>query len=299
MMDHNPESNFTLYSMLILCVMLAGMNSVELHKIALLWKQMPFINFEVFDSCLKYQYIIKTFFCLFSLLATISALILTLGILFNSLFMSRKLMDSYLNFVYYIFGPFLLVCSSLGLNYWQEITQICYYDTREKYFSISNASSIIFCFMLSVALTLIVEFYNSLDLYSNSITRQPNGSKGLAKIFWFVALKFRNSTSSIFQAQSNSNREYNVNINHNNNNNLQDNSNISFLSFSHQNIINNGNNSNNLNSMNNQNNQNSSNYTNVIESGNSNYNDSLHLMNTSKVPEDSKTDSNNKIIHDC
>jgi len=222
MENQTANSNFMLYLMLIVCSVLAAINSIEVYRMTNLWKQALSLKTHYFQSCLKNQYITRTFFCFFSFFSIFSALILTIGLIIDYIYFARKLIESYLNLVYLIFGPTLLISSILALVNWKDTVYICT-DVLEKHFSLSNATSIMFCFLLGGVVTILVEFYTTIDLYSNTITRNPNGSKTLNALFWYVSIKMKNSTriiSSYRQNQSNNmNDDNNVNINNNNNDN--------------------------------------------------------------------------------
>jgi len=215
MENHHGSSNFMLYLMLIICCVIAAMNTLEIYRMTALWKNALNLKSEYFEVCVKNQYIVKTFFCIFSFLATMSALILTIGLIVDYLYFAKRLMESYMNFVYYIFGPSMLISCILALINWKETVFVCS-DDREKHFSLSNASSIIFCFLIGGVITLVAEFYSTMTLYSDTITNQPNGSKTLYKLFWFVSFKMRSSARFI----NNYRHRDNITNNSNNNTNL-------------------------------------------------------------------------------
>lgn len=194
-----------------MCLLISGTNAVEMYRIIQAWSQVPFMNSLLFQSCIKYQFIVKTYFCIFSLFANLLAIILCLGLIIDYLFFAQKIMSSYLNLVYYIFGPCLLFSSILGIANWNETTYLCYRNNPKlKYFSISYGSSIVCCLVISLTITLLVEVYDSIALYTKTITRQPDGNRILYSLFWFITFKLRNSTSTI-RSSTNENRENNHN----------------------------------------------------------------------------------------
>ncbi len=213
-MENQNSSNFMLYLMMILCTTLAVMNSLEIYRMINLWKIALGLKLDYFNDCVKPQYILKSFFCFFSFFASFSALLLTMALVINCIFFKRKLIESYLKLIHYIFGPLLLISSILAFFNWNDIAFICYEGVNYKFFSISNASSILFCFLVGGFITLTAEFYTTMTLYSDTITRQANGSKTLYSLFWYVSFKLKN-TSNIDNPNNNSNNNSNNQTNSN------------------------------------------------------------------------------------
>lgn len=223
MENQQSSSNFMLYLMLIVCSVLASMNSLEIYRMSSLWKQALNLKADYFHSCVKPQYIVKTFFCFYSFFATFSGLILTIGLLVDYVYFARKLIESYLKFVYFVFGLTLLFSCILALVNWKDTFFLCS-DDLEKHFSLTNATSVLFCFFIAGFITVLVEFYSVMSLFSDTITRQPTGSKALFALFWYVSFKIKNTTRFI-----SSRHTLNQSNGSNSENNLNDNINVNLL----------------------------------------------------------------------
>ena len=174
METYGTSNNFMLYLMLLVSSILVFMNTLEIYKLSFQWNFILTINPEYLNSCVKYQYIVKSFFCVFSFFATFSALILVLGLLINIIFFTKKLIDSYINFIYFIFGPLLLICSILGFYYFDEVSYVCSKDGKDKNISVTNVFSLMTCFFIGALISITKEFYSTMNLYADTITRKSN-----------------------------------------------------------------------------------------------------------------------------
>lgn len=191
-MENHVANNCTLYLMLIVCVILVSVDTLELYRISLGWEYSLKMSPEIFNECLKNDLIIKTVFCMFSLIAAISALLLTLFLCFGVDFFISKVMTSFLYLNYYIFGPYMLAFCILGCLYFNDFVYVC--DKKlmtEKVFSISNVFSLISCLMISSVITIGVSTYEGFRVLVDSILHKEDGSKVVRKVFWWVVLRQR------------------------------------------------------------------------------------------------------------
>ena len=91
----------------------------------------------------------------------------------------------------------MLTLSCLGFFLWNDVAYICDKNNLNvKEFSIPNAVSIIGCFLISVFLTSVIEFSESLNFLMNSIMKRENGSIILGKFFWSIVHR-RGTTGGI------------------------------------------------------------------------------------------------------
>jgi hypothetical protein len=192
-MEANQVSNnFTIYLMLIICVLLVTVDTIELYRLSLAWLHGVNSNQEFFTTCLKNELIIKTVFCMFSFFAAISALLLTIFLSTCVEFFANKFLVTYLYLNYFIFGPYMLIFCVLGFMHFSEFIYVC--DARhmdEKLLSMSNIFSLLSCMIISCMITLAVAAYESVRLIIDSILRTKDGITLLRKVFWWVVLRRR------------------------------------------------------------------------------------------------------------
>lgn len=223
------SNNFTIYLMLIICVILVTVDSIEIYKICSSWNLIDKIEPLIFDRCFKKELILKTVFGSFSFLAAISAFVLTLCISLSVDYFIDKILTSYLYLNYFIFGPYMLGFSIYGLYNWNDVVYMCdKHNFMIKIFSISNMFSLIGCFILSLIVTVAAAVYEVVLLYIDSILRRDNGSKILRNIFWWVVLRTR-GPNFLQQRNENENNQQDINnhsnlqVNENNQNNNSNN----------------------------------------------------------------------------
>ena len=125
---------------------------------------------EVFDNCVKYHIISQIFYTLFAALAGISACLMSIGLLINYQIFALKLLDSFLYYNFYCFGPLLLGSSILAFIYFPNIIYNCDTDDYTKqYLNISTVISIFFGFLISLLISFEYTGINSFEYFNNSI----------------------------------------------------------------------------------------------------------------------------------
>jgi hypothetical protein len=192
MEGNQVSNNFTIYLMLVICVLLVTVDSIELYRLSLAWMHGIKSDPEFFNTCLKNELIIKTVFCIFSFCAASSAFLLTIFLSTCIDYFTNKFLVSYLYMNYFIFGPYMLAFCILGCIHFNEFVYVC--DAKhldEKILSMSNIFSLLSCMIISVIITLGVAAYESIRLLVDSILRKPEGSPYLRKIFWWAVLRQR------------------------------------------------------------------------------------------------------------
>lgn len=139
----------------------------------------------VFEHCAKYHIVTQMFFTTFATLAGVSACIMSLGLLINEQFFATKLLDTFVYFNYYSFGPLLLGCSVLGFLFFNKISYNCDSENyNRKFLNISTVACICVAFIISFIISGAFSIFGSLDLFNNSIRFTPDGSYILGKVFW-------------------------------------------------------------------------------------------------------------------
>lgn len=192
MENSSSSSNFTLYLMLIVAIMLVTVDTIELAKIHKTWIIAMNFDMALFESCIKWDLITKTCFACFSLMAALSALILTMFLCFSIEFFINKILTTYIALNYFIFGPYMLCFTILGFVYWSDIAFSC--DPRDptvKFFSFSNVLSISACFLIALIVTLAMAFYEALTMIIKSVRRREGGNYILGSIFWWIVFRAR------------------------------------------------------------------------------------------------------------
>jgi len=219
-MEEGNTTDFTSYILLCVSGLLVFIDGLELMHIISNWQTDSLFILPVFEKCIKYELITKTIFALFSLISALSAFHLSFFLLFWQSFFLEKFLDTFLFVNYIFFGPLLLSVSLLGVHFWDDVGYVCEKnDLKIKEISASNTMTIFGCFLISVILTLLVEFFNSLNFVLDSIMKRNSGSPIIGKFFWKV-VSFRTERDRIRSY----NRGGNVNTNAlNNNNNFENN----------------------------------------------------------------------------
>lgn len=184
------SGNFSIYLMLVICVVLVSIDTIEMVNIVHTWKKVDRIPTEIFNSCVKSDLLVKTAFSFFSLLAAVSASLFTISLAISVEYFVNKLMPSFLYGAFFIFGPCMLGFSIFGLTQWNEVVFFC--DARNykiKDFSVGNMLALLGCFLFSLTMTVGCSVYHTTIIYIDSLLRRENGSKLLRSIFWWTVLR--------------------------------------------------------------------------------------------------------------
>lgn len=188
------SNNLALYMMLIICVVLVTVDSIEIYRLIKTWGIIDRIDPVVFTSCFQNEFLIKTTFSIFSFLAAVSALSLIFFLIISVELFFDKLLFTYIYTNYFIFGPCMLGFSILGLIYWNDVVYVC--DKRfmmNKEFSIGNMFCLLGCFLLSLTISIGFSVYNTIGLYVDSILRREDGNKYIRQLFWWAVFRGRSS----------------------------------------------------------------------------------------------------------
>ena len=221
----NFGSNFALYLMMIICIVLVGIDSIELIRLSNDWSHIKAWSMTKLEGCIRVELITKTAFAVFSLLSAIAALTLTIFLTINTELFLQKILAAYLNLVYAVFGPIMLGFTIIGLANWNDVAFTCdKTNPQNKIFSFGSAFSLIGCFILSLLITLTFVIYEVVNLYINSILGREDQNKILRTCFWWVVTRARpNITGNQQNNNNNSNNSNNDNHNQNNNRPPQEN----------------------------------------------------------------------------
>lgn len=207
-------NNFTLYLMLIVCVTLVTVDIIEIYRLSNTWIYALKANAGIFEKCLKYELLLKTVFAGFSFFAALSAFTLTLFLVINVEFFIDKVLNAFLNFNYFLFGPYMLGFCILGCIHWNEVVYVCNAkDINQKVFSLSNMFSIVICMILSCVITIGISVYETIKLYVDSILRREEGFKIIRSLFWFVVLRQRSNEEILRSRDDNNVDTTNIRVN--------------------------------------------------------------------------------------
>ena len=138
---------------------------------------------NVIDS-FYYEIVLRTVFVFFSLSSGLSSLLLIVFLLFDLNLFLDKFLTSFMYFNYWVFGPYMLGYSSLGLYYWEKVVYIMDSNGNVS-ISFSNLLGICFATIISLIITLSISALNAFSFHINSITLQDH-NKFLQKIVWKV-----------------------------------------------------------------------------------------------------------------
>jgi len=202
------NNNFSLLMMLIITIILVSVNTLEILNLKNLWDKGMAGNLIYFENCMKYPFILKSFYVFYSLSATISIFFLTFALVVNPDYFIRKFSKTYIEFNCFVFGPGMAIPGILAFLNFNKFIFTC--ELRYNIymiFNISNAFSIILCFLIGLLIWVAKALFETMNLYSESMTRHPNGSWLIRTIFWWTVLKFGRSNNLIPNNNVNNNNE--------------------------------------------------------------------------------------------
>ena len=191
-MDGLIPANIILYLMLTVCIVLVIVDIIEILKLQNIWNLKSTVDSQFYQTCIKPDLLVKTAFSCFSLLAAISASLLVGLMIISMDFFLLFHLNSLLYLNYMVFGLYMLAMTIFGMFHWNDVAYICDTKTGKRIYSIGNIFSLIGCFILSLIITLGVNIYETLELYSNSILRRDDGSDILRNLFWKTVFNGRN-----------------------------------------------------------------------------------------------------------
>ena len=191
-MDGLIPANIILYLMLTVCIVLVIVDIIEILKLQNIWNLKSTVDTKFYQTCIKPDLLVKTAFSCFSLLAAISASLLVGLMIISMDFFLLFHLNSLLYLNYMVFGLYMLAMTIFGMFHWNDVAYICDTKTGKRIYSIGNIFSLIGCFILSLIITLGVNIYETLELYSNSILRRDDGSDILRNLFWKTVFNGRN-----------------------------------------------------------------------------------------------------------
>ena len=247
-MDGLVPTNIILYLMLTVCIVLVAVDIIEILKLQNIWNLKSTVDSQFYQTCIKPDLLVKTAFSCFSLLAAISASLLVGLMIISMDFFLLFHLNSLLYLNYMVFGLYMLAMTIFGMFHWNDVAYICDTKTGKRIYSIGNIFSLIGCFILSLIITLGVNIYETLELYSNSILRRDDGSDILRNLFWKTVFNGRNEYLNNISGDRRVRLMNPVLINHNLNNdvNNQGNNNNENNNENNNNIIDNENKDDNL-----------------------------------------------------
>lgn len=198
MEDDQETSRISLKIVLVLSLLLVGMDIFEIYFSYTSLKEASYkYDSEIFESCLKYHYLSQMFFTLFATLAGISACIMSIGLLISYTFFAIKVMDTFLYFNYYVFGPSLFAACLIGYYNFNHVAFNCDPDDiTKKYINFSTVLAMAICLLLSFLVSVGYSAFWSMNVWINSVKFNRDGIKILGKIFWKYVFS-RNSQENI------------------------------------------------------------------------------------------------------
>lgn len=205
-MDNQDNSRVALKIVFILSLLLVWMDMLELYfSYTHLKDTAERFDPHIFEQCIKYHLISQMFFTVFATFAGISACIMSLGLLINYEFFAIKVLDTFLQYNYFIFGPYLIASCLLGFYYFNDVAYNC--DPNQlsrKYINFSTVLAMMICLFISFVITFGYSVYWSFKMLLNSIRFTNEGSVILGRIFWRYVFNRSRETIHIDQSEENS-----------------------------------------------------------------------------------------------
>ena len=127
------------------------------------------------------------FFTAFAAFAGIRACIMSFFMLFNYLFFINKLIETFMFYNFYAFGPILLGLSTFGFIYFDKVCNICDNDDYTKqYINFVTVLCLVITFLVSLLITVWYSAVGAFDLFNNSIRFTSDGNYIIGKLFWKI-----------------------------------------------------------------------------------------------------------------
>ena len=188
-MDNNEDEDYSRFGLKIvffLSLLLVGMDVLEIYfSYYSLKDYSKTLAPIIFTHCVKYPIITQMFFTTFATLAGLSACFMSLGLLIDYQFFALKLLDSFMFYNFYSFGPFLLGCSILAFCNFGKVCYSCDNDNYSvQYLNISTVICIIIAFTISLMVTFGYSVISAFEYFNNSIKFNRDGNYVLGKLFW-------------------------------------------------------------------------------------------------------------------
>ncbi len=206
--DNTDTSRVALKIVFVLSLILVCMDFLEFYYEYQQMKELS-IKYEamVFEECIKYHALSQMFFTFFATFSGISATIMSLGLLVDYEFFSYKMIDTFLNYNYLIFGPYLFIVCLIGFYNYDLILYNCdsklFYE--KKLFNFSTFLALLVCFLFSFVLFIGYSIFYSLRRLISSIRFTPEGNYILGRIFWRYVLSRNNSNINANRRENNNN----------------------------------------------------------------------------------------------
>ncbi len=116
--NQNFSNKLIIRFLCLIAFLFAILDFFELQKIYENWLYYVKIyqeNVVILDKCIKFPFLLKSIFTLFSLFTSISAMIITFLVSINLNFFIEKFFLSFLYYNFYLFGPYMLFFSFYGI----------------------------------------------------------------------------------------------------------------------------------------------------------------------------------------
>ena len=198
-LNPNREINYSNFNKTTIIFMLIASVIFLFLNIFSLYNSYDYLSFHLsnesdnihYSECLQNQTITEMFFTSLAALAAISAIILSVGILFNSELFMEKLFESYSYYNYFIFGPFLLGTSIFGFINYNKIGYSCELVPDDSSINLSMLICLLIILIIGSGITCGYSTINMLRYMNDSIKFKNNSNYFLGKAFW----KFASSRS--------------------------------------------------------------------------------------------------------
>lgn len=208
--DNQNSSIIALKIIMALSLILVGMDLLEVYFSYISLKAFSReFNHEIFEECIKYHMFTQIVFTVFATMAGISAFIMSAGLLISHDFFATKALDSFVNFNFNIFGPYLLTMSIFGFTYYDKILYNCSReDFNIKHINFSTLLALAICFFISFFITFVFSFIEGYRVLLRSIRFSNNGYRFIGKFFWRYV--FNRRRDEFQQSQNAIDHQFNI-----------------------------------------------------------------------------------------
>ena len=167
---------------------------------------------EVFDQCVKYHIITQMFFTVFAALAGFSACIMSFFMVVNYQLFVYKLLETFLYYNFYAFGPVLLGLSCFGFFNFSKVCNICdEEDYTIQYINFVTVICLGVTFLLSLLITIWYSAVGGMETFKNSIKFNNDGNYFIGKLFWKIVF---NRGTQLLRGEEDEDVNVNVNEHH-------------------------------------------------------------------------------------
>jgi hypothetical protein len=200
-MENNEvrTGQITIYLLISLSAILVLIDTIEIFQLIQAWEKSLTLSKSIFNSCLKWELIFRTASSFLSFCAALSAILMSLGVLFHTYgYQVKDFFSILFHYLYMIFGPLMCGLSILAIFNFTSVFNVCEKTNiskvsnldDSKVFAAGNLLTVIATFCLSIVVIFYVMGTNINSFFHNSYHAKSQGGSDLYRsVFWSLLYK--------------------------------------------------------------------------------------------------------------